>query len=841
MVQATERTNPFPGLRPFEFGEEYLFFGREGQADELLRRLQQHRFVAVVGPSGSGKSSLVRAGLLPAIHSGFLQGAGSYWLKAVVRPGGAPIRNLALGLNQPDVLGDGGEDAELQGLLVESTLRQGRLGLVEAVRLARLDPHHSLLVVVDQFEELFRFRQTGGSRGEADEAAAFVKLLLGAVQQREQPIYIVLTMRSDFLGDCARFVGLPEAINDSQYLIPRMTRDQRRLAIEGPIGVVGGRISPRLVQRLLNDVGDDPDQLPILQHALMRTWDFWQGHHEATEPVDVGHYEAVGTMAAALSNHADDIFEQLTKQQQEIAKRSFQRLTEQGQDGRGIRRPTPVAEIAQVANVTEEDVRGVVDRFRGDNNSFLMPPQPERLSSNTVLDISHESLMRIWGRLKDWVVEEAESAQEFLRLVNRASRYPDRAGLLRDPELTFALNWRRDEGPTEAWAARYAQGFEDAISFLDASVEGRDREHAERERQAAEKERIRRQRFRQVVGVAIAMALLAGGAIWAAIFALQQRHDATVERDRAQREVLNANLLAASLKTDNLLDSDLELEATIAAIRMGREIEALERDGLEKQLYRDTRARSEASLSEVVYSSRERNRLETHRDWVRSVSFSPTGDTLASASDDGTVKLWNLEGQELQTLEGHREPVYSVSFSPTGDTLASASDDGTVKLWNLEGEELQTLQGHRGGVWSVSFSPTGDTLASASSDGTVKLWNLEGEQLQTLEGHRGSVWSVSFSPDSETLASASSDGTVKLWNLEGEELQTLEGHRGNVLSVSFSPTGDTLASASDDGTVILWNFNLEDLLAKGCRQIANYLRYNPNVTAEDKQLCDGVE
>ena len=472
------------------------------------------------------------------------------------------------------------------------------------------------------------------------------------------------------------------------------------------------------MQRLLNDVGDDPDQLPILQHALMRTWDFWQGHREAKEPVDVRHYEAVGTMRTALSNHADDIFEQLTGHQQEIAKRLFQRLTERGQDGREIRRPTKLSEIAQVADVSEEAVRGVVNRFRGDNNSFLMPPQTERLSSATVLDISHESLMRIWWRLKDWVVEEAESAREFLRLVDRASRYPDRAGLLRDPELTFALNWRRDERPTVAWAGRYAQGFEEAISFIDASVEGRDREIAEGERQAAEQERIRRRRFTQVVGLAIAMAVLAGGAIFAAIFALQQKRDATLERDRARREVLNSDLLAQSLKTDNLLDSDLELEATIAALGMGRTIEALEHDGLEEQLYRDTRARSEASLSEVVYSGLERNRLESHRAWVRSVSFSPDGETLASASDDGTVKLWTVEG---------------------------------------------------------------------------------------------------------------------------EELQTLEGHRGRVRSVRFSPDGETLASANSDGTVNLWNFNLEDLLARGCRQIANYLRHNPNVRDSDRQLCDGVE
>ncbi|MEM9567131.1 MAG: AAA family ATPase, partial [Cyanobacteria bacterium P01_E01_bin.34] len=682
MVQATKRLNPFPGLRPFEFGEEYLFFGREGQADELVRRLQQHRFVAVVGPSGSGKSSLVRAGLLPAIHSGFLQAEGSYWLKAVVRPGGAPIRNLALGLNQPDVLGDGEDDAELQGLLVESTLRQGRLGLVEAVRLARMEPHHSLLVVVDQFEELFRFQKGGErrgdsgrediDRGEADEAAAFVKLLLEAVQQQEQPIYVVLTMRSDFLGDCARFVGLPEVINDSQYLIPRMTRDQRRLAIEGPIGVVGGTISPRLVQRLLNDVGDDLDQLPILQHALMRTWDFWQNNHESREPLDVRHYETVGSMAAALSNHADDIFGQLTGQQKEITKRLFQRLTERGQDGREIRRPTSLSEIAQVADVSEEDVIGVVEWFRRGNNSFLMPPPPEGLSSATVLDISHESLMRIWGRLKDWVVEEAESSQEMLRLVDRASRYPSRAGLLREPELSFSLNWRRDERPTLAWAKRYAEGFEDAIAFLETSVEARDREIAEQERLATEKERVSRRRFRQVVGVAIGMALLASGAIGAAVWAVRKTEEANREKRRAERRELNAELLAESLKTDNLLANHLQLEALMTAIRMGQRIERLETD-----IDRDIRWRSEASFREVVYTSRERHRLESHGESVWSVSFSPNGETLASASDDGTVKLWTLEGEELQTLEGHRGRVWSVSFSPNGETLASASEDGT--------------------------------------------------------------------------------------------------------------------------------------------------------------------
>jgi energy-coupling factor transporter ATP-binding protein EcfA2 len=268
MASPQTRTNPFPGLRPFEADEDHLFFGREGQTDELLRRLRSHRFLAVVGTSGSGKSSLVRAGLLPALYSGFMAGVGSSWRVALLRPGNAPIANLAVALNHPDVLGLVGEEARLQTIITETIitetiLRRGGLGLVEAVQQARLPADENLLVVVDQFEELFRFKKDAHQTDSGDEAAAFVKLLLEAAQQLVQPIYVVLTMRSDFLGDCAQFRDLPEAMNDSQYLTPRLTRDQLQQAIAAPVAVGGATIAPRLVSRLLNDVGDNPDQLPF--------------------------------------------------------------------------------------------------------------------------------------------------------------------------------------------------------------------------------------------------------------------------------------------------------------------------------------------------------------------------------------------------------------------------------------------------------------------------------------------------------------------------------------------------------------------------------------------------
>ncbi len=270
-------TNPFPGLRPFEFDESHLFFGRDGQSEQLIGKLSRTRFLAVVGTSGSGKSSLVRAGFLPALLGGFMTSAGSAWRVAIMRPGNDPVGNLARALNGPDVFGSDDEDnAAIQTAIAESTLRRGSLGLVDAVRQAVMAGDENLLVVVDQFEEIFRFARVATGEQYGNEAAAFIKLLLEASSQRVVPIYVVLTMRSDYLGDCSQFWGLPEAINESQYLIPRLTRDRLREAITGPVAVGGGKITPRLVNRLLNDVGDNQDQLPVLQHLLMRSWNEWK-------------------------------------------------------------------------------------------------------------------------------------------------------------------------------------------------------------------------------------------------------------------------------------------------------------------------------------------------------------------------------------------------------------------------------------------------------------------------------------------------------------------------------------------------------------------------------------
>ena len=446
--------NPFPGLRPFTQEEDYLFFGREEQTLELLQRLGSNRFVAVVGTSGSGKSSLVRCGLLSELLGGRMLGAGSSWEIAVTHPGGNPLALLTDSLLEADLY-DREEEHAQENLL--ATLSRSHFGLVEAVKQADLGEGTNFLLVVDQFEEIFRFQDAGQRQQEV--ANEFVSLLLEAVAQKEVPIYVVLTMRSDFIGECGQFEGLAEMVNRGEFLIPRLTREQYKRVIEGPIKVAGGQIAPRLLQRLLNDLGQQADQLPCLQHALMRTWesgaqkkgsDLIDAQHSLGRSgqldltpfsaLDLDDYQRIGKMSQALSLHADEIYESLASdRQRELCRGIFQALTVEESNSRGIRRPQRLGRLCQILEVPAEELVPIIDAYRHSGVTFLMPSPDVELTEQTIIDISHESLMRVWTRLRQWVEEETQAAGIYHRLSESAALHElGKAGLYRDPELGIA-------------------------------------------------------------------------------------------------------------------------------------------------------------------------------------------------------------------------------------------------------------------------------------------------------------------------------------------------------------------------------------------------------------------
>jgi PQQ-dependent catabolism-associated CXXCW motif protein len=517
---------PYPGLRAFRRDETHIFFGREGTVNLMVDRLGAHRFLAVTGASGSGKSSLVKTGLLDALERGLLASAGPAWRIADFRPGGRPL----LALTDHVVAAIERESTADERAIVDARLARGPLGLVDWLDQIQYERDTNLLLLVDQFEELFRFRERV-----SDEAQAFVALLLASAEQRRRPIYVVITMRSDFLGDCSLFPGLAEAVNDGQFLTPRLTREQCAAAIEGPAEVYGGRVEKALSTQMLNDMGSNPDQLPLMQHVLMLMWERASGKAGGAAPLlTLKDYEALGGIGSpatggALSEHADAVLLGLTVEQQRLAAVLFRSLVlSEGNIGRDVRRPISLGEAADIAAVSPEALKPVIEAFRAPRRNFLMPPPPMPLEPDTIIDISHESLIRQWRTLRKWVKEEFQSRENYQRFEKNAElKREGKAGLLTDPELGVALNWRQTEKPNAAWAARYGGDFALTLRFLDSS-----------ERQAT----FRRWRLFATIGCLV-LAALGVALVWG----INQQRAAQAATMEAEKQAAAAKAAKAQL------------------------------------------------------------------------------------------------------------------------------------------------------------------------------------------------------------------------------------------------------------------------------------------------------
>lgn len=846
-------TSPYRGLYAFREEDSPYFFGRETFSERLAVTLSDKSMAAVIGPSGSGKSSVVYAGLLPRLREE------GYWKIIEMRPGSEPFHSLAnayIGLLEPDLA----ETARLiEVKKLASAMRNQELTLADIVkRVAEKngDGFHPLLFV-DQFEELYTLCQDVAVRRHFPNE--LFDLIEESRERADLQFSLVITLRADFMGQALTHRPFADALQNADVKLGPMTRAELARAIESPAAKKRVVFEAGLVDRILDDVGDEPGNLPLLEFALTLLWDRRTGRRMTHAA-----YDSIGHVEGSLARYADEVYEHLSVPDQDRARRVFTQMVRPGEGTEDTRR------LAHRNELSEED--WALAQRLADARLVVTGRSPD---GTETVEVVHEALIRGWGRLLEWMNSERafRSWQERLRVALQQWENSDRddGALLRGAPLGEAKEWLDLKHGDLSTAEK---------TYISASVDWRDRELREQEAQRqrelkAAKELAQEQQLRAEVeyeraeeqarsskNLRLLSVILAGIfviAVVAAVLAVGESRDAERQSNARATEVVirstaeaqaieNADLAAESASESAQARDSAETERFRADVAAQQALEArddavTERDRADAQanlaLARQLAAQSTTLLgpqldlatllsleANAIDNSAETQSsvlaalqaspnlityLRTHPSLLQSVDFSPDGELLVTAGADGLIYLWDLSTQEIiQEFIGH-DPTQLVNravFSPDGQMLATASDDSTVKLWDVgSGSLLKSLDGHTAWVQSVDFSPDGRRLVSGSGDRSIIVWDVEsGGVLMTLTGHDGPLWDTEFSNDGSTIGSASGDGTVALWHAQsGQRLFSIAAHTGAAFHIDFSPDDELIATGGGDGLINFWD------------------------------------
>ena len=775
-----EEANPYAGLAAFQEQDAPRFFGRETMVEQIVARLGEQPLLALVGSSGSGKSSLVRAGVIPALKRG-----GDAWEAFVLRPGPRPLTALIELLlqhswsnssqttgtapsNRADpLLSLGDRDVVRERLGQEPGFFGVQLRARARRRLERV------LLFVDQFEEVYTLAQEG-------EREAFLACLAGAADDASSPLRVVVSIRHDFLDRVASSTSaLSELVSRGTVLVSPLDRRGLKSALIEPAEALGHRFeSEMLSTEMLDALAGAASALPLLQFTAAK---LWEGRDRERRLLTEASYRAFGGVGGALASHADSVLGGLSSTERRCARALLLRLVTPERTRAIVTR----RELSELGGVATEAPR-VLDRLI---EARLVTVEGAGSEESTV-ELVHESLIDTWPALARWLEGEQDDAQFRARLRGAAKEWEasgSAEGLLWRGEAAIeARRWQKRQGG-EAGADLRGQ----EARYLDAVVALLDRQLRTR---------------RQIVGAVIA----ALSVIVLLVSTLAIRWQRAAERAEVQKTEANRQRAEAELqRAEAERSAALARNATRVAVARERQGDPTTVLALLREIEPGSTPRGWAELTRGAQEAGVAPVVLLHDAAVRFAVWSPDGKRIVSASADKTVRVWRADGAgQPLNLEGHEADVRSAFFSPDGQHIVSASEDKTVRVWKADGTgQPLVLRGHEGAVYSAVFSADGQHIVSASEDKTVRVWKADGSgQPLVLRGHDAAVWFASISPDGQRIVSASADKTVRVWRADGTgQALVLQGHDAGVRAAVFSPDGQRIASVSEDRMVRVWS------------------------------------